>query len=798
MKLFWVSLATLLYSYVGYPLLLLLVVRLRGPRLIRRGDALPTVTILISAYNEAKVIRQKLDNTLQLDYPRERLEIIVVSDLSSDATDDIVRSYEGRGIRLQRQPDRLGKTAGLNRAVPASHGEVIVFSDANAMYSPDAIRRLVRNFADPDVGCVTGEARYVDGSQTTADVGERAYWNYEVRLKRLETQLGSMVGGDGAIYAIRRSLWQTLPETAINDFLNPLQIVSAGYRAIYEPEAICFEETAGQMGREYRRRVRIVSRSWRAVFQAPGVLNPFRVGLFSFTLFSHKILRWWSAPLLTTVIAFPLWVMVRYLAAAPASTVAIVAAVALLGLTSKPLRRLPGFLWYFWLINVASLVGLIKGSVGRVSGTWSTPRTTPGVVPMSANRIAACGGLVFALLLFAAVSIRAPHATARVVFWASIGMLAYVYIGYPLCLVAYSTVAKRPIRRGAVEPVVGLLIIAYNEAEVMEAKLRNVLALDYPKDRLRISVASDGSTDDTNRIVRTFEAAGVTLIALPERRGKTAAINTAVPRIAPDVEILVFSDANAFLNPDAVRTLTANFEDERVGGVSGDVVLIGDRAALGRAEDLYYKYERGLQRVESTIGSAISVDGALYAIRRHLFVPPPDDTILDDVVIPMGVLTQGYRVVFDSLAIAREQGSRTAREEFSRKSRVIAGAAQLLGRVRRHVPTGNPQILFSFVSHKVLRWLSPLFVSAVLASSLVLASTSRVYLGTAVVLFLFLCAGIAGCVSWLRRFSLIGLAHYVCLVHVAAAVGFVRGMVGRQPAAWRRFSRAPIASGGHV
>jgi cellulose synthase/poly-beta-1,6-N-acetylglucosamine synthase-like glycosyltransferase len=182
---------------------------------------------------------------------------------------------------VARQPERAGKTAGLNRTVPTLRGEVVVFSDANALYEPNALKMLVRNFADAQVGSVTGQARYVEGNRTAADAGERTYWDYEIYLKRLETAVGSTVGGDGAIYAIRAHLWKPLPSTGINDFLNPLQIVDAGWRAVYEPEAICYEDTAGTAGREYHRRVRIVSRSWRAVFQVPGVLNPFRTGWFS-------------------------------------------------------------------------------------------------------------------------------------------------------------------------------------------------------------------------------------------------------------------------------------------------------------------------------------------------------------------------------------------------------------------------------------------------------------------------------------------------------------------------------------
>ena len=290
------SLVVLAYVYAGYPLLLRLLVRLRGARPIRRADVTPSLSLLISAYNEAAVIRAKIENALALDYPREALEIVVVSDASSDGTDAIVAEYRNRGVMLRRQPERRGKTAGLNRTVPQLAGELVVFSDANAIYEPDALKKLARNFADPDVGCVTGEARYLPGAARAADVGERVYWGYEMQVKRLETALGSMVGGDGAIYAIRRSLWRTLPEDAINDFLNPLQIVAAGWRNVYEPEAVCYEETAGGVSTEYRRRVRIVSRSWRAVFQERTVLNPFVTGLFAWSVVSHKMLRW-LAPL---------------------------------------------------------------------------------------------------------------------------------------------------------------------------------------------------------------------------------------------------------------------------------------------------------------------------------------------------------------------------------------------------------------------------------------------------------------------------------------------------------------------
>jgi len=366
------SLAILVFIYAGYPLLLAAIVRLRGARPVRRSDRLPSVSLVISAYNEADVIRGKLENAVQLDYPRELLEIVVISDASTDGTDDIAREFTAsHGVVVARQPERAGKTAGLNRTVPTLHGEVVVFSDANALYERNALKMLVRNFADPEVGCVTGQARYVEGNQNAADSGERTYWDYETSIKCLETALGSTVGGDGAIYGIRAHLWRSLPPTGINDFLNPLQIVNAGWRAVYEPDAICYEDTAGTPAREYRRRVRIVSRSWRAVFQTPGVLNPFRTGWFSFSLVSHKMLRWLTGAFAAGAAA---GVIGMILQAGNTWSLAAAGVAASGAVAFRPTRRVAALAGYFSVIQVASLVGVVKGTFGRVEGTWTTPR----------------------------------------------------------------------------------------------------------------------------------------------------------------------------------------------------------------------------------------------------------------------------------------------------------------------------------------------------------------------------------------------------------------------------------------
>ncbi len=221
-------------------------------------------------------------------------------------------------------------------------------------------------------------------------------------------------------------------------------------------------------------------------------------------------------------------------------------------------------------------------------------------------------------------------------------------------------------------------------------------------------------------------------------------------------------------------------------------MLEGDRAALGSSEDLYYRYERWLQACESRLGTMVGVDGGLYAVRRSLFVAPPPDTILDDMAIPMAVARAGRRVVFEPEAVAHERGAESALEEFAIKSRVVAGAVQFLKRRDSAIPRRNRQLLIAMLSHKALRWLSPVFAMLALVSSTILATGSELFLSFAAAQVIFMLLGAAGCWPPLRRLRPVSLAHYFWLVQAAAAVGFCRGLLGRQPVAWRRFNRAPV------
>lgn len=374
---FGVSLLFIGTPYVAYPLCLL---GLRALLARRKpcvpSERCPSVTMVISAYNEEAVIDAKLQNCLSLDYPRERLEIVVISDASTDSTDQLVASYADRGVRLARQGLRRGKSAALTRFVPEARGEILVFSDANAIYQPDAIRKLVRHFADPLVGFVAGNQRY--GLQDNcAARSESSYWQFETWLKKSESQLGSVVGGDGAILAMRAELFEPLRADDINDFYLPLRIVVRGYRGVFDEDAVCYEWSAGSFRGEFYRKVRIVSRSLRAVFRVPSALNPLCVGMFAFQLFVHKVLRWFVPVLLLVLLATNM-----ALAYSGDAFYQACLGVQAAFYTLAMCRFVPwvgncrsiSLCYYFCLVNAAALLGILATLGGYHFASWTPQR----------------------------------------------------------------------------------------------------------------------------------------------------------------------------------------------------------------------------------------------------------------------------------------------------------------------------------------------------------------------------------------------------------------------------------------
>ena len=248
--------------------------------------------MILAARNEAEVIGEKIENSLALDYPRDRLQVIVVSDCSTDGTDEIVVDYADRGVELYRMEAQSGKTAAQNAGVRMASGSILVFSDANSMYAVDALRELLRPLSEPKVGCVCGELRYMNPDDQGAGKGEGMYWRYERFLKCRESLLCSTLGANGSIYALRRELFDELEADIISDFIMPIRAWRKGYRVVYVPGAVATENAGASFQDEFRRRRRIIARSVHSLWTEVGVLNPFANGLFAVQIISHKVMRW--------------------------------------------------------------------------------------------------------------------------------------------------------------------------------------------------------------------------------------------------------------------------------------------------------------------------------------------------------------------------------------------------------------------------------------------------------------------------------------------------------------------------
>jgi cellulose synthase/poly-beta-1,6-N-acetylglucosamine synthase-like glycosyltransferase len=378
--LFWVAAFFIAYTYIGFPLGIVL----RGllwssPYKHEEPTNPPTVSIVISAYNEAKTIAAKLDNILSIEYPQDRLDIVIASDGSTDGTDNLIKQYKEQGVRLLSLP-RVGKAAALNAAVNASSGEILIFSDANSMYRADAIQQLVRPFADPKVGGVAGNQVYktrVSGSSSTD--GERAYWNFDRMLKQYQSKSGNTLAATGAIYAIRRSLFWPIPDGVSDDLFTSTGIIAQGYRLVFALQAIAYEPVAATNQVEFGRKVRVIIRSWRAFMFRKELLNPLRYKFYAVQLFSHKILRYLVfLPLLVLFLVSPfLWKSGLLYQMATMGQVAFYGCALsgwLLNGTRFGRKKLFTIPFYFCMVNTASLVAILNVLRGRQIKHWEPQR----------------------------------------------------------------------------------------------------------------------------------------------------------------------------------------------------------------------------------------------------------------------------------------------------------------------------------------------------------------------------------------------------------------------------------------
>lgn len=301
--LFWMSTLLLFYSYLFYPLLVTIWANLLPNRRQRDDTLMPSITMLVSAYNEEEHIADKIDNFRNLDYPDELKELLIGSDGSSDRTNEIITSAAEGNIRCFCYDSRSGKAAVLNRLVKEAKGEILVFSDANTMYQPDAIKKLVRHFADEKTGGVNGRLYLINPGENKTSQGEQAYWTYENLLKKAEGRIRTVLGANGGIYAMRKELFVPLPEdkVIVDDFLVALNAVKQGYDVIYDEEARATETTSPHLKGEFARKVRIGAGNFNILPEIKSLLNP-RQGFVAFALWSHKLIRWFAPFLLLTIL----------------------------------------------------------------------------------------------------------------------------------------------------------------------------------------------------------------------------------------------------------------------------------------------------------------------------------------------------------------------------------------------------------------------------------------------------------------------------------------------------------------
>jgi cellulose synthase/poly-beta-1,6-N-acetylglucosamine synthase-like glycosyltransferase len=371
------ALAVIVWVYAGYPVVLGVVAALRR-KPVRRGAHRPLVSLVICAYNEERDIRRKLEESVATAYPVDRLEIIVASDGSTDATDDIVREFAPR-VRLLRVEGRGGKTIAQNRAVREARGEILVFSDVTTIYTPDTIPAMVENFADPAVGCVGGDLHYMKERRNPSAEGRAMFWSYERQLRIWESQVHSIIGVAGCVYAMRKALYRELDPSTISDFVQPGKVTERGWRTVLEPRALAWEPVESRsLGDELHRRARVITRGLRGAFTMPALLNPFRHPWFATLLWSHRVLRW-LVPVFLLVLFFSSLALAGQ---GGVWTLALLGQLAVYGaglagfVLERANVRVPGLFvpLYFCVVNLAPLLALANLVRGERKVVWETGR----------------------------------------------------------------------------------------------------------------------------------------------------------------------------------------------------------------------------------------------------------------------------------------------------------------------------------------------------------------------------------------------------------------------------------------
>ena len=380
---FWISVCIVYYTFMGYGMLLYLLIKIKRyfkgrPAIISPiNDLLPACTLIVAAYNEALFIEEKIINTLKLKYPAGKLKLLFITDGSTDGTPEIISNYPQ--IKLLHQDGRAGKIAAVHRAMEYVDTETVVFTDANTFLNPEAITYICRHYTDKTVGAVAGEKRVqINESADASAAGEGFYWKYESTLKKWDSELYSVVGAAGELFSVRRSLYEDVPaDTVLDDFMISMLIAAKGYRIIYEPEAYAVETASENVGEELKRKIRIAAGGMQSILRLKSLFNPFKYPLLSFQYISHRVLRWTITPFLLILI----FVLGAILAFQPGQTfyAAMLCAqilfylLALIGfiMEKRHIRIKMLFIpYYFCVMNYAVLMGIIRYFTKKQSAIW--------------------------------------------------------------------------------------------------------------------------------------------------------------------------------------------------------------------------------------------------------------------------------------------------------------------------------------------------------------------------------------------------------------------------------------------
>ena len=376
-------------------------------------------------------------------------------------------------------------------------------------------------------------------------------------------------------------------------------------------------------------------------------------------------------------------------------------------------------------------------------------------------------------------------------FWTLLFLIIYCYFGYPLLLAGAALFMRHTPDSGKYEPTVSIVLSVWNEEDVIKHKIKNLLSLKYPAEKIEILIASDGSTDRTNEIICQFIDPRIQLVESPQRRGKMAALNELVAKAKH--EVVVFTDARQIFDGNAVKVLVRNFNDPQIGCVSGELMLSEKEGATARGINLYWNYEKFIRRAESQVHSMLGATGAIYAIRRELFTEIPKNIVLDDMFVPLKIIGKGYRAILDSSAIAYDEVADSPREEHRRKARTLFGNYQIFWMFRRMFNPVKSPIAIQLFSHKFLRVMVPFFMIALFLINWHLAAGSLRYQILFDLQKLFYIMAVIGGLARHQKYGILKIVSKVCyipyvfcLLNFSALIGFLRFIGPGQDITWEK------------